>query len=439
MPTAIQPKQISPQRLSATLQKLTVDIGVRLAGTTGEKKAGDYIADQLHRSGASVTREVFPVKARDVTTERLEIFCKGKWRRFPASLFSSTPGTDGKRVEAPLVFFEAATEYQRPSLAHLRGKAVVHLGCHIESRQSYQRLIEAGPAFLLFVDVRYPGTVPLADGMFPAYTRALGAVPTMNVAYQDAWQWKVDGGTAARLQVAGGMRDSESENIVGDLPGRDPRAGIIYVGCHHDTQANSVGADDNGTGVAGLLELARVLAPLPRRRTIRLISFGTEEQLSVGSASYVRRHRDEVAKQGRLMFNLDSLGSWMGITELICNGPSQLEKVVSPYFERRGQYTKVRNDVVPYADHFPFVAAGIPGVWLYRSNCTGGRFFHHRPDDDLSRVSMRLMAELLESTAACLTDLSNAKRLPFPVSVPKLHAKQVRHYWTDLFGGWKPA
>ena len=275
--------------------------------------------------------------------------------------------------------------------------------------------------------------------MFPAYTRALGAVPTMNVAYQDAWRWKVEGASAARLKVVGGMRDSESENIAADLPGRDPKAGIIYLGCHHDTQANSVGADDNGSGVAGLLELARVLAPRPRRRTIRLISFGTEEQLSVGSAAYVRRHRAEIAKHGKFIFNLDGYGSWMGWTELVCNGPRQIEAFVRPYFDSRGQYAKFKGDVVPYADHFPFVAAGIPGVWLARSNCTAGRFFHHRPDDDLTRVSTPRMAELLESVAACITDLSNAPRLPFPASVPPAYAKKVQHVWKDLFGGWKQA
>ena len=65
------------------------------------------------------------------------------------------PAMGGALVEAPLVFFEAPTEYAREDLSHLRGKAVVHLGCHIESRAAYQRLMQAEPAFLLFVDIRY--------------------------------------------------------------------------------------------------------------------------------------------------------------------------------------------------------------------------------------------------------------------------------------------
>src|SRR5262249_44179150 len=148
----------------------------------------------------------------------------------------------------------------------LRGKAVVHLGCHIESREHYRRLIQAEPAFLLFVDVRYPGNTPLADGMFPAYTRAIGARPTVNVAYMDAWRWKVENASRARLAVTGGMQPGTSTNVIADLPASEADASLLYVGAHHDTQAGSPGADDNGSGVSGLLELARVLSQTPRRR-----------------------------------------------------------------------------------------------------------------------------------------------------------------------------
>src|SRR5262249_13579298 len=140
--------------------------------------------------------------------------------------------------------------------------------------------------FLLMVDTRYPGATPLADGMFPAYTAAIGAVPTLNVAHHDAWDWVRHGATDARCRIVGGMASATSQNVVLDLPGTDLANEVLYVGAHHDTQAASPGADDNGSGVIGLLEVARLLRDRPRRRTVRLVSFGAEEQLSVGSASY---------------------------------------------------------------------------------------------------------------------------------------------------------
>lgn len=424
---------ISENGLHHTLKVLTKQIGVRLAGTAGEKAAADYLAEQFAKAGATVRIEPFPVKSLNVKRQHLEIRTKGAWRPFKCLLFSNTPGTGGATIEAPLVFFESPAEYRRTNLAHLRGKAVVHLGAHIESRQSYRRLIEARPAVLLLVDVRYPGGVPLADGMFPAYTRAIGAVPTINVAFLDAWRWKECGATSARLRVDGGMTDGVSQNVVAEFAGQPDEPGLIIVGAHHDTQANSPGADDNGTGAAGLVALARALAGQPRRRTVRLISFGAEEQLSVGSAAYVRRHRGELRERGRLMFNLDSYGSWLGTTHLICNGPPALEPTVLPFFERAGCYAQTLRTIIPYGDHFPFVAAGIPAVWLGRSNCAGGRFFHHRPDDDMRRVSLPLVAGLLRCVHACIDKLANVPRLPFRSTIPREQSRQVKQMWQDLF------
>lgn len=426
----------STKIITDCLSVLTRDIGVRLAGSDGERQAGGYIAEQFERLGARVSLEEFPVRERHVERFDLRIRLGSKWLQFPGSLMSSTPGTAGRPVTAPIVFFETPAESRRHDLSHLTGKAVVHLGAHIESRAYYRRLMAARPAFLLIVDVRYPGDTPRADGMFPAYTSAIGAVPTINVAYLDAWRWKAEAASAARLTLTGGMRPAISQNIVADLPGSDPESGLLLLGAHHDTQADSVGADDNAVGVAGLLEVTRQLAPERHRRGIRLISFGAEEQLSVGSAAYVRRHRAALRERARLMFNLDACGSLMGWTELVVNGPRQLTEFVVPCFERAGHYVKATNDILPYSDHFPFAAAGIPSLYLGRANCTAGRFFHHRADDDMSRVSIPLLVALSGIVGSLMLELTNARRLPFPVKIPPGQAAQVQRYWQDLFGGW---
>ena len=431
-------KEVSPSRLQRDLQTLAGDIGVRLAGSPNEREAADYIAEEFARAGADVLIEEFPMRERAVTSELLEIDLGDHWESFPASLFSNTPGTGGNPVEAPLVFMESPAEMNRSDLSHLNGKAVLMLGCHIESRQAYQRLIEAGPQFLLMVDTRYPGSTPLADGMFPAYTTAIGAVPMMNVAYMDAWRWRSEGAAAARLTVAGGMRESVSQNVIADIPGTDPEAGILYMGAHHDTQADSPGADDNATGVIGVLESARRLAKQPHRRTLRLISFGCEEQLSVGSAAYVRAHREEISRNGKLMFNFDSYGSVLGWNVLVLNGPATLEEVIRSSFEPRGIFFKFAKDIVPYADHFPFVAAGGPATTWTRFNCTTGRFFHHRPDDDISRVDIGTVTSILNSVVPFMAELAELKELPFPTSIPEPIQRGVNSFWNDLFGGWNP-
>ena len=320
---------INPAALGRHLRHLTEAIGVRLAGQPGEAAAADYVAGEWEKTGARVHQEKFPVQTHDVREQQLQVYHDGAWHDAGGSLFANTPGTAGAWVEAPLVFFEGPTGYQQADLAPgLRGRIVLHLGSHLESREHYRRLVAAGPAGLLMVDVRYPGATPLADAIFPAYAAACGAVPALNVAFLDAWRWRERGATRARFRVVGGPRPAESANVVAELPGTDPAAGVLYLGCHHDTQADSVGADDNGTGTAGLIELARVLAARPRRRTVRLISFGAEEQLSVGSAAYVRRHRAALARDGRCLFNLDSIGSLLGWNTLWGSGPRELDALL---------------------------------------------------------------------------------------------------------------
>jgi hypothetical protein len=425
----------SADRIRTDLTVLASDIGIRLAGMPGERAAADYVLEQARRAGVSTWDETFPMYARDVREESLEIRVGGSWTAFPCSLFSNTPGTNGEWLSGDLVVLEP-TDYQRADFSHLRGKAVIHLGCHIESRAAYVRLIEAEPAFLLMVDTRYPGTTPLADGMFPAYTAALGAVPTLNVAYHDAWNWLERGATAARCRVEGGMVPAASQNVVIDLPGTDRADEIVYASAHHDTQAGSPGADDNGTGVVGVLELMRLLLARPRRRTIRLISFGAEEQLSVGSAVYVRTHREDVTRRGRLMYNLDSYGSRMGWLQLYMNGPEELEPALRPWLHAQQVHYQTFHEVVPYADHFPFVAAGIPGIFHYRVNCDAGRFFHHRPDDDLTRVDVDVVARHVTAVAGFLDAMAIADTLPFEPGIPEAQRPQVQRYWDDLFGGW---
>lgn len=77
-------------------------------------------------------------------------------------------------------------------------------------------------------------------------------------------------------------------NIIAERPGRDPAAKAVLVAAHFDTVEGSPGADDNASGVAVVLELARRLKDRPTRRPLRVVFFDEEEQGLVGSAAYAR-------------------------------------------------------------------------------------------------------------------------------------------------------
>jgi Zn-dependent M28 family amino/carboxypeptidase len=66
-------------------------------------------------------------------------------------------------------------------------------------------------------------------------------------------------------------------NIIAELTGNSLQEALLIVGAHYDSVSTTPGADDNASGVAGVLGLARALASLPLKRTVRFVAFALEE------------------------------------------------------------------------------------------------------------------------------------------------------------------
>ncbi len=80
-------------------------------------------------------------------------------------------------------------------------------------------------------------------------------------------------------------------NIIVERPGINPKAGKITVGAHYDTVLQSPGVDDNGTGIATLLELARLYQSKPTPNTLQLIFFDREEKGLLGSLAFTSKRK----------------------------------------------------------------------------------------------------------------------------------------------------
>ncbi len=81
-------------------------------------------------------------------------------------------------------------------------------------------------------------------------------------------------------------------NIIAELPGADLKSEVVFIGAHFDTWHSGAGATDNGSGVAVMMEVMRILkaSGVVPRRTIRLGLWGGEEQAYVGSVEYAKKH-----------------------------------------------------------------------------------------------------------------------------------------------------
>ncbi len=93
-------------------------------------------------------------------------------------------------------------------------------------------------------------------------------------------------------------------NIFAQRQGTDAKAGSILVGAHYDTVSVSPGADDNATGVAVVLEVARLLGSRPTSRTLQLALFDREELGLLGSRAFVANEKHLENLQGALVMDM---------------------------------------------------------------------------------------------------------------------------------------
>ena len=210
----------------------------------------------------------------------------------------------------------------------------------------------------------------------------------------------------------GSRRPVEVKNVLALLPGEGPRADeIIVVGAHYDhlgvrqkTGDGAVvfnGANDNASGTAALLEIARALAQREEKlpRSVLFIAFSAEERGLVGSFYYVK-HPVLPLKKTVAMVNLDMVGCLQeDVLMAIGAGTSKLmTRLVGRLFKDHGLTMLELPSAIAGSDHVPFYSHEVPVVMLAT---TGGRQHYHRPSDDSDTLDFAGTAKV----AALATDL----------------------------------
>ncbi len=208
------------------------------------------------------------------------------------------------------------------------------------------------------------------------------------------------------------------QNVAATLPGTDPTAGIVLIGAHYDSRTADLndavspapGANDNASGVAIMLELARVLAPEARRTTIVFAAFSAEEVGRVGSKHYVeaaQARNDDI----RVVIVLDIVGNSAGPTGegslrvFSADPPDSPSRQLAYRFEKQSEHFMPGLDIQVqptidrpgrYSDHVAFSEVGIPAIRLIEPIEDPGR--QHSAFDTPDTVSgdyLRVVAQVL--------------------------------------------
>ncbi len=257
----------------------------------------------------------------------------------------------------------------------------------------------------------------------------------------------------AGARVAGAVRvtrhEAEVSNVVGRLEGSDPaRAGEkIVIGAHYDhlgygafgsmrPEAQEVhpGADDNASGAAGLIALARAFASGPRpARTLVFVAFTAEEAGLVGSARYVEANRDSVA-----MVNLDMIGRLREGTVTAFGADTALAfgDLVTRAAARRALTVSFAPGSHGPSDHTSFHGASVPALFF----TTGAHEAYHTPDDRAETLEPAGAARVLGLAADVTLALANAAEAPrFAAAEPALHAPATGEAGYGPYLGTVPA
>jgi acetylornithine deacetylase/succinyl-diaminopimelate desuccinylase-like protein len=201
------------------------------------------------------------------------------------------------------------------------------------------------------------------------------------------------------------VRAGTSVNLIAERPGFDREAGHVVVGAHLDTVPQAPGAEDNASGVAVLLELARLAAAAPPEVPVRFLAFGAEEPRGPGDALHHFGSQQHVAKLSRAerdaiagMLALDRVGVRADYVPVCQGGPdgTRLRTAVRRAGSRADITTRACENRT--SDHWSYEKAGIPAVRIGSIPYAG---YHSRRDvpsvvsrDQLDRVGRLIWAWL---------------------------------------------
>jgi Zn-dependent M28 family amino/carboxypeptidase len=344
----------------------------RAEGTSGYDASVDYVAQTLRDKGFDVTTPEF---------DRLGVSSPGRptltasGRAYPviqASLLTPT-GAGGLRAVTLRPQKAAGCVAADYGTKRVTGAIVVvdDLGCSIVDKQD--TALKEGAVGVLVVT--NPGASGSPRGLFTrGYYRGLTVPVGVIDAGADAALRRTDSPVLLTLDAKAAM--VKSRNVVAQTKSGDTH-NVVMAGAHLDTVAESPGINDDGTGVAALLETAAALGSQPQiTNAVRFGFWGSEESALDGSTKYVQSLDRDALNDVALYLNFDMLGSpnagfftYDGdqsgqpnpavAASAVPVGSAGIERTLAGYLNLAG----IRPADMPLgrvADYAPFLDAGVP-------------------------------------------------------------------------------
>ena len=403
------------------VEGLTTEIGPRLAGTEAEARARVWAKAKLEALGfRNVRIEPYRMKTWVRGEETAEVIAP-----FPQKLHVTALGNSGstgpKGLEAEIAYFPTFGDLMLAPEGSLKGKIafVSHAMMATQDGSSYGPSGAArrmGPEVAsrkgaAAIVIRSIGTdhhrVPHAGGTSFGDARP---IPAGALSVPDAEQLEriLRRGQPVRLRLLMTPRqigERESGNVIAEVPGSDPAAGIIVVGGHLDSWDLGTGAIDDGAGVAITAAAAkRIMDAGQPRRTIRVVWFGAEEVGVFGGEAYAKAHAgDPHVLAAESDFGADRVWRFdVRLPDAALPAADRLARALEPLGISRGSERAGGG-----ADVGPLLRQGASGIDLSQA---GTRYFdlHHTADDTLDKIDPAQLRQNVAAWTAMLAVMANA-------------------------------
>ncbi|WP_242122557.1 M28 family peptidase [Sphingobium sp. Sx8-8] len=401
---------------------LTTEVGPRPAGTPQEARARDWAVARLKALGfANVRAEPYTMPVWLRGHDEAHILSP-----FPQNLVLAALGnsasTPDKGIEGEIAYFPTLSDLEAAPDGSLKGKiAFVSHAMHATQDGSSYGYFGAtrrqGPSIAskkgaIAILIRSIGTDNHRQPHTGVQMWAEGAkpIPAAALSVPDAEQLvrMVTRGQPVRLHLtltSKMLKDQPSGNVIAEIPGSDPKAGVVVAACHLDSWDQGTGAIDDGAGcgivAAAALQAGKAGTP---RRTIRVLMAGAEEVGGNGGRAYYDAHGKEAhAMAMESDFGADRV--WR-VDFKLPQGHDALARRISAGLAPLG----IGVSRVPAgggSDIEPLVKAGIPVIDLQQD---GSRYFdiHHTPDDTLDKIDPAQLRQNVAAWAVALFETANA-------------------------------
>ncbi|MYL69022.1 M28 family metallopeptidase [Halorubrum distributum] len=401
-------------------------IGSRMAGSEGERRAADLVADAFERAGlADVRTEPFELPAWERGSASLDVTVSGRdgepaTRSFEALALPYSPSGSvaGELVDVGYGTPREIDERDVAGRIAVASTTTPEGGRFVHRMEKFGYAIDAGAVGFVFVnhlDGQLPPTGSLTFGE-EAEAVAVGVSKETG-----AWlrEYAVGGGNGiaaadvaqAELSVEASTTPGESRNVIGKAgPDTDERVLLL---AHYDAHDIAEGALDNGCGIATVATAAGVLADADLPLGVDVGAVGAEEVGLLG-AEHLADRLDLDRVKG--VVNVDGAGRFRDLVAL-AHASTAAASVAEAVSTATRQPIAVDAQPHPFSDQWPFVRRGVPALQLHSDSGDRGRGWGHTHADTRDKVDDRnvrehamLIALLVAEFAAPERDLPRLDR-----------------------------